>query len=215
MQVLLKFYCLSVKLHKMINLLIANQHAGAAPVAPPTAFTLSYTSSNIYAYLSWTASVFDGGFSSYNIYRDGVLIGINTSSSPTTFVDWNTVLGVSYSYYIKAVDLTGQSTNSNTIGIYIIETTAPKINSFTFSQTSTTYTITSTVSDAGGIDYISAGGGSGGTFNISYGGATSATYSHTWTKLAVQKGTRISFYVNAMDIYGNSSWGWKYSVLIT
>ena len=82
------------------------------PVAP---IGLMATPSNAQVTLNWTASA---GASSYNVKRSikkgGPYAKIGTaSSSPTSYVDKNVTNGTTYYYVVSAVNVSGESANSN------------------------------------------------------------------------------------------------------
>lgn len=194
-----------------MNHLIAEQHGGAT--APPTAFILSGTGNN-YVSLSWNQPIFEGGFSSYQIYKDGALLTTISSISTLAYNDYGVSVGSGYNYYVKAIDLTGQSTNSNTIYLGVTENVNPSINYFGIAQTSTEITVSVSATDDSGIELIRIGYGSR-IANSYNNGASPASMDYTWTKLSTEKGKRITIYTLVGDTVGNYSSGYAYSVLIT
>ncbi|MBL0387830.1 hypothetical protein JJB07_14410 [Tumebacillus sp. ITR2] len=80
------------------------------PVAPSD---LTGTAGDAQVALTWTAP---NGAMSYNVYRDGLQINTAPVTS-TTFVDTNLTNGTSYSYYVTAVNASGESGASNTISL--------------------------------------------------------------------------------------------------
>lgn len=81
-----------------------------APTAP-TGLTATGTSSTTIA-LNWTAGSDNVGVASYQIWRNGALVG---SSASTSYTDNGLVASTAYSYTVKAVDdAANVSDNSNT-----------------------------------------------------------------------------------------------------
>lgn len=83
----------------------------ACTASAPGSFTLTATpqcsGSSTRISLSWTASA---NATSYDIYRNGSLY---TNITGTSFVNTNVTAGTSYTYYIKAKNSSGSTTNSN------------------------------------------------------------------------------------------------------
>jgi chitodextrinase len=94
-----------------------------APAAPTG---LAVTSkSDVTVLLSWIAAIDDVGVSSYDIYRNGVKVG-SSAGTDQTFVDSGLAGSATYSYTIKALDVSGKvsvasaalpvTTNANFLG---------------------------------------------------------------------------------------------------
>ncbi len=66
--------------------------------------------------LTWNAPENDGGLTitEYRIYRNGSLIATVPASQPW-FKDTNVVNGQTYTYYVTAVNSTGESPTSNEV----------------------------------------------------------------------------------------------------
>lgn len=82
-----------------------------APTAPAHAAATAVSSSQIN--VSWSASTDNVGVTSYNVYRNGALIG---SAAGTSFSDAGLTASTSYSYAVKAKDAAGnESAASSTV----------------------------------------------------------------------------------------------------
>lgn len=92
--------------------------------SPPQNLTAP-SPTNLAPSLTWTAST---TASSYNVYRNGVKVGSSTTAS---FTDTSLPSDGTYSYYVTAVNASGESSSSNTISV-LADTTPPTI----------TYTVT-------------------------------------------------------------------------
>ena len=92
------------------------------PPSVPTALTTTYIS----AYqidLAWNASVDNIGVSKYRIYRNGVGSSFSTA---TSYADKNLQPGVSYTYAVTAIDLSGvESSQSYPVTVTISGTANP------------------------------------------------------------------------------------------
>jgi chitodextrinase len=92
------------------------------PPSVPTALTTTYIS----AYqidLAWNASVDNIGVSKYRIYRNGVGSSFSTA---TSYADKNLQPGVSYTYAVTAIDLSGvESSQSYPVTVKISKTANP------------------------------------------------------------------------------------------
>jgi hypothetical protein len=60
--------------------------------------------------LTWTASTDDTGISSYDIFRNGAVIG---TSSDTMYTNSGLSASTTYTYTIKAIDTTGYVSNAS------------------------------------------------------------------------------------------------------
>jgi hypothetical protein len=73
--------------------------------------------------LAWDASTDDTGVSSYNIYRDGALLGTVLGASTTTYQDQTVVPGNTYEYAVEALDAADNaSAASNEPSITLVPT---------------------------------------------------------------------------------------------
>ena len=92
-------------------------------VAPPTAPTnvAASPTGNGGVSLDWTASTDDSGVApSYRVFRDGALVGVTTRAS---YTDQGLIAGSTYSYYVVAVDSSGNaSAPSGTISVTLSPT---------------------------------------------------------------------------------------------
>ncbi|HVS58520.1 MAG TPA: hypothetical protein VHD60_02145 [Candidatus Saccharimonadales bacterium] len=97
--------------------------------------------------LSWDAVA---NATSYNVYRDGTLVGTTTS---TTYTDSTAVEG-QYEYYVTAVGGSGESAASNTVTI-VVDQTRPTMSFTSPSSFADPFTtgpvVTVTASDASGL----------------------------------------------------------------
>ena len=163
------------------------------------------TPTNQYPSLSWNA-VSDA--MSYNIYRNGTEIGSTTSA--TTYTDSSAPQG-SNSYYVTAVNASGESSASNTITV-VYDTTPPTIGNVSLSPstitTGQTTKLTIDASDslsglAGAEYFIDSDPGQGNGSSIPVTG-----FSRPYTVYSVTFGSSLavgtySVYVRAKDNAGN------------
>jgi len=167
------------------------------PAAPTN---LSATSPATQANLSWSASA---GAASYNVYRNGVLIG-NTAN--TSYTD-SPVSG-NYSYYVKAVGYSGlESDASNTITVIVA--TAPLV---TITNPANNGTVSGTVNVTGMVYSASTYSRSfyifnsnGQTVGSQYQFAvpnSTTTMSYTWDTTQVPNGL-YTLNLSARDSQGN------------
>lgn len=94
-----------------------------APTAPTSLRAVSVAETSIS--LAWNASTDNVGVKSYNIYRDGTLIG---SSAVTSYNASGLTAGKTYSFYVRAKDAAGNiSIQSNTLTVATsgLQTTTP------------------------------------------------------------------------------------------
>jgi len=167
---------------------------------PSAPTNLHATSPATQANLSWTASP---DAASYNVYRNGTLIG-NTSN--TTYTDSPT--SGQYSYYVKAVGVGGlESDPSNTITVIVA--TAPLVtitNPTNNSTVSGTVNVTGTVYSASTYSrsfYIfnSSGQTVGSQYQFAVPNSTT-TMSSTWDTTQVPNGV-YTLNLSARDSQGN------------
>ncbi len=118
--------CMSVPITINNNLIIELQQPLPIP-SPPTG--LAGESPAQSPYLTWDDTTFA---TSYNIYRDNILVG---SSLSTNFSDTEAVPG-QYQYHVTAVNDTGESPPSDSISV-IVEDSTPQ--TFTLLPTADTY----------------------------------------------------------------------------
>jgi len=82
------------------------------PTAPALTYGVTGTTS-----FTWTAPASDATVTSYNIFRDSVLL-TNVSSATLSHTDWTLItFGQSYTYKVQAVSILGNGTFSNNIVI--------------------------------------------------------------------------------------------------
>lgn len=179
-----------------------------SPPAPTGLFAL-----NLYGWVSleWN-KIYDPNIKGYNIYVDGILMAYTSNTS----YRHNGTVGVTYNYYVKAVDSVGEGNQSLTVqgtpAGPVIDITAPDIP--------TGLTATSThVNMPNGVSSITATWNANSETDLAYyvvrikeetGGNyiefNAPTNSYTWTS-GVKAG--ITYYINvkAVDASGNAS-GW-------
>lgn len=88
---------------------------GGPDTTPPSAPVLaSGTVTNTTIPISWTASTDDVGLDGYDIYLNNSLLTFTTN---TSFLITNLVPSTLYTIFVKAKDLSGNGTNSNTLSI--------------------------------------------------------------------------------------------------
>lgn len=92
-------------------------------VTAPSAFTLTSPTngiSGIQTAMSWTASSDSAsGIAKYQLYIDGVLDTDNISSSATSVISQNGLSCGNHTWYVRAVDNAGNTTDSNTFNYAI------------------------------------------------------------------------------------------------
>jgi chitodextrinase len=170
-----------------VSFTTANPSGATAPTAPTNVISSSQTDTTVS--LLWTASTDDTGISSYDIFRNGAIIG---NSSNTTYTDTGLSTSSTYTYTVKAKGSTGyvsdasipvSFTTANPSGI--TAPTAPA-NLTSSSQTDTTVSLSWTAStDTTGIssyEIFRDGaeiGNSTGTAYTDTGLSASTTYTYT------------------------------------
>ncbi|MFX1255693.1 MAG: PQQ-binding-like beta-propeller repeat protein [Promethearchaeota archaeon] len=83
-------------------------------IAPSTPLNLNATAGDGHVFLSWDASADDGGspITGYRIYRNETLLTTVTSLSHN---DTTVTNGLNYTYYVTAVNIAGESNQSNSV----------------------------------------------------------------------------------------------------
>jgi chitodextrinase len=165
----------------------------ALPNQAPNAFTLTAGSNTISSNsLTWTNTGDDVGVASYEVYRNGSLVG-TTAGNANSYNDTGLASSTAYSYYVKAVDGAGLKTQSNTVTM----TTANKApNAFTLTAGSNTissnsFTWTNTGDDVGVASYEIYRNGS---FIASTNGSA-----NSYVDSGLASSTGYSYYVKAVD----------------
>ena len=103
----------------------SNSASVTTPVdrTPPTAPTnlMATPTGNAAVSLSWAASTDDSGVApTYRVFRDGAQVGVTSSAS---YMDQGLVAGSTYSYYVSAVDSSGNvSAPSGTVSVTLSPT---------------------------------------------------------------------------------------------
>lgn len=113
------------------------QGSKGASAAPPTAFTITGAPYDGYSnFLQWYKPTFAGGFANYKIYRNGSVIEtITNTSTQVDYYDYNSPVSyTTYNYKVRAYDLLGQYSESNTVSVTTNESTPPTFSGFTYSQ---------------------------------------------------------------------------------
>ncbi len=92
----------------------------AAPGVPMAPENLTSKVGNKYVNLTWNAPMSNGGFTitEYKIYRNGALLATVPATVPATqlwYNDTNVSAGVTYTYYVTAVNAVGESPKSNEV----------------------------------------------------------------------------------------------------
>ncbi len=173
--------------------------ADTSPPSAPTSLTSSSQTVGSIA-LSWVASTDNVGVTGYDIYRAGTKVG---SSTTTAYTDSGLTAGTSYSYYVKARDGAGNTSQaSNTLSVSTAQagdTQAPTAPSNLTSPSQTTTNISlgwvASTDNVGvtGYDIYRAG--------TKVGSSTTTAY----TDSGLTAGTSYSYYVKARDGAGNVS----------
>ncbi len=110
-------------------------------VAPsaPTNLTGVYNTTG-FVYLSWGAATDNVGVAGYRVFRNSILYSTSTA---TSFNDNSISPGLTYSYYVKAYDATGnESSQSNVVSVNVSTTVLTTTGTTTSTTTSTTSTTT-------------------------------------------------------------------------
>jgi len=156
----------------------------ALPIAPTATSATNITSSSFTA--NWNAVT---GATGYKLYIDGVEIDLG---NVTSYIKTGLTDGTSHSYYVKAINLAGDSSASNTINLTLL-LAAPTANSATnITQTSFTANWTSVTGATGYKLYVD------GT-PITLGLVT------TYNVTSLTGGTAHSYYVKAISSAGDGS----------
>jgi subtilisin family serine protease/chitodextrinase len=172
------------------------------PSAPANLTSPSKTDTSVI--LSWTASTDNVGVAGYDIYKNNTKVDSTTTA--TSYTATGLTGSVTYSFYIKAKDVAGNtSLASNTISVTTNETQAPDTTPPTAptnltapSKTSTSIAISWTAS----TDNIGVAG-----YDI-YKNSTkvdSTTTATSYTATGLLADTTYTFYVKAKDLAGNVS----------
>jgi chitodextrinase len=178
--------------------------ADTIPPQPPTSVTATAISETRID-LSWSGASDNVGVTGYQIFRNGSSTPIAAvGASPTTYSDTGLTAATTYSYTIKAVDASGNTSDpSSAASATTLDTTAPT------PPTSVTATAISEtridLSWSGANDNVGVTGyrifRNGGTNPIATVGASPTTYSDT----GLSAGTTYSYTIKAVDAAGNVS----------
>jgi fibronectin type 3 domain-containing protein len=168
---------------------------------PPTApSNLIGTVSGSSIVISWNPSSDNVGVTNYRIYRNNVLY---SALPATSYTDTAVTAGVTYSYYITALDAAGNvSSQSNTVSVTVPASQLPSITNYQVSvKTGTTATVTWTtdVPTTGTISY-----GTTSSLGLSLSDSISAT-SHTLTLKNLTKNTKYYYKITATAPGGSTS----------
>ncbi|WP_264519859.1 reprolysin-like metallopeptidase [Flavobacterium sp. N1994] len=175
--------------------------AGSTDTVAPTAPTLSASgTTQTTTNLSWSGATDNVAVTSYDVYKDGVLLG---STASTSFVVSGLANTTTYVFTVKAKDAAGNaSAASNAVSVTTLapapDTTAPTAPTLSASGT----TLTSTVlSWSGATDNVAVTG-----YDVYQGGVLkTSTTSTTLTVTGLSSSTAYTFYVQAKDAAGNIS----------
>ena len=174
------------------------------PPQPPTTLTATAVSETRID-LSWSGASDNLGVTGYQIFRNGSSTPVaSVGASPTSYSDTGLTANTTYSYTVKAVDASGNtSVASPSASATTPDTTAPT------PPTSVTATAVSetqiNLSWSGANDNVGVTGyrifRNGGATPIATVGASPTTYSNT----GLSAGTTYSYTVKAVDAAGNLS----------
>ena len=118
--------CTNTMITTWSDIQVVCQEGAASCLATPSQPSgLQVTSHALPAVLSW--GKFDQSADSYNIYRDGVLIGNTTD---TTYTDFSSMAGT-YEYYVTGVNTLGEGHPSDTVSITYTPPTITSVSSVT------------------------------------------------------------------------------------
>jgi chitodextrinase len=163
------------------------------PNQAPNAFTLTAGASTINSNaFTWTNTGDDIGVASYEIYRNGSLIGTTTGTG-NAYNDAGLSSSTGYSYYVKAVDGAGLKTQSNTINMTTANQAPNAFNVTAGANTvnSNSFTWTNTGDDVGVASYEIYRNGA-------FIGSTNGT-ANSYTDSGLASSTAYSYYVKAVD----------------
>ncbi|MDB5238684.1 MAG: fibronectin type protein [Candidatus Parcubacteria bacterium] len=174
--------------------------SSATPATVPGSPTgLGATRGDTQISLSWTAPASDGGSSvtSYNVYVSGGALATTTSGTTATITGLTN--GVSYSYYVTAVNALGESASSS-----IASATPAAVPSMPLSLVATRGNAQISLSWSAPA---SSGGSAITAYNIyASGGALASTTSGTSAVISgLTNGTLYSYYVTAVSAAGESA----------
>jgi fibronectin type 3 domain-containing protein len=174
------------------------------PPQPPTTLTATAVSETRID-LSWSGATDNLGVTGYQIFRNGSSTPIaSVGASPTSYSNTGLTAGTTYSYTVKAVDASGNTSDASpSASATTLDTTAPT------PPTSVTATPVSEtqidLSWSGANDNVGVTGyrifRNGGATPIATVGASPTTYSNT----GLTAGTTYSYTVKAVDASGNVS----------
>ncbi|MDN3678608.1 M12 family metallo-peptidase [Flavobacterium paronense] len=175
--------------------------AGSTDTVAPTAPTLSASgTTQTTTNLSWSGATDNVAVTSYDIYKDGVLLG---STASTTYTVSGLVNTTTYVFTVKAKDAAGNaSITSNAVSVTTLspapDTTAPTAPTLSASGTTLTSTVLSWV---GSTDNVAVTG-----YDVYQDGVLkTSTSSTTLTVTGLSSSTAYAFYVQAKDAANNIS----------
>ena len=181
------------------NALTVTTLAPAPDTTAPTAPTLSASSTTLTStVLSWSGATDNVAVTSYDIYKDGVLL-VSVASSPYTVSGLTS--STTYIFYVQAKDGAGNiSAASNTASVTTLtpDTTAPTAPTLTASGTTSSST---NLSWSGATDNVAVTG-----YDVYKDGTLLGfTASTTYTVSGLTASTTYAFTVKAKDAAGNVS----------
>lgn len=121
--------------------IMRHQGKSTPPTQPPTIGSDAYCQSNTGGYfnggptvlIQWdTAATFEGGFESYRLYQDGVLVAtyVGTEWSSINSIQGSNLTvtpGISYNFYVRVYDLQGRYAQTNTVAVIAASQTPPTL----------------------------------------------------------------------------------------
>ncbi len=176
--------------------------AGSTDTVAPTAPTLAASgTTQTTTSLSWSGATDNVAVTSYDVYKDGVLLGSTTSS---TYSVSGLTASTTYAFTVKAKDAASNaSVASNSVSVSTLapvpDTTAP--TAATLSASGTTLTSTN-LSWSGATDNVGVTGYDVYKDGVLLGSTTTAS---TYAVTGLTSATTYAFTVNAKDAAGNVS----------
>ncbi len=176
--------------------------AGSTDTVAPTAPTLTASgTTQTTTSLSWTGATDNVAVTSYDVYKDGVLLG---STATTTFAVSGLTASTTYAFTVKAKDAAGNaSVASNAVSVTTLapvpDTTAPTAPTLSAAGTTTTAT---NLSWTAATDNVGVTG-----YDVYKDGVllASTTTATTYAVTGLTASTAYAFTVKAKDAAGNAS----------
>jgi fibronectin type 3 domain-containing protein len=108
---------------------LSNEDNGTPISAPDTPTNITALSGDTYVNFTWESPSNDGGsqISGYNIYRNGIPgIYAYVSANQLWYNDTNVINGITYPYYVSAINIVGEGPNSTVSGTPMTVPSAPE-----------------------------------------------------------------------------------------